>query len=294
LHDISREGRVLLAEEHSREGMIGLSPGEEKERDLSWHDWSRPVDLTPDGTRLLFDETGEGGGAGYAVYLRRTDDSAAVRLGEGHALALSPDGRWALSTPQATPAVLVLLPTGAGEPRRLATGNFGAIQRAAWLPRRERLVLAANEAGHGTRLYVQPASGGVPRAITPEGVGPEWAVSPDGAAIAGVGPDRRLRLYPVDAGEPSEVAGAAAGDAPVRFSPDGQSLYVLERGDGAAFAMARIDIASGERTRWKDIGPAGVDGMTGLPRVLLSADGQSYVYPYVRLLDELFLVDGLR
>jgi len=95
LHDISREGRVLLAHEYSREGIMGRSPGDEKERDLSWHDWSRPVDLTADGTTLLFDETGEGGGASYAVYVRKTDDSPAVRLGDGHALALSPDGKWA-------------------------------------------------------------------------------------------------------------------------------------------------------------------------------------------------------
>ena len=92
LHDVSHDGRVLLAEEHSRQGIVGLSPGESQERDLSWHDWSRPVDLTPDGTTLLFDETGEGGGAGYAVYVRKTDDAPAVRLGDGHALALSPDG----------------------------------------------------------------------------------------------------------------------------------------------------------------------------------------------------------
>ncbi|MFY9549924.1 MAG: protein kinase, partial [Thermoanaerobaculia bacterium] len=101
LHDVSREGRVLLALEHSREGIVGLPPGEGKERDLSWHDWSRPVDLTPDGTTLLFDETGEGGGAAYGVYLRATDGSPAVRLGDGRGLALSPDGRWALSSPNA-------------------------------------------------------------------------------------------------------------------------------------------------------------------------------------------------
>src|SRR4029450_5649326 len=70
LHDISREGRVLLAHEHGREGILGTSPGAPTERDLSWHDWSRPADLTADGTMLLFDETGEGGGASYAVYLR--------------------------------------------------------------------------------------------------------------------------------------------------------------------------------------------------------------------------------
>ncbi len=296
LHDVSHDGRVLLAEEHSRQGIVGLSPGESQERDLSWHDWSRPVDLTPDGTTLLFDETGEGGGAGYAVYVRKTDDAPAVRLGDGHALALSPDGKWALSTPQTEPAELVLLPTGAGQARRLATGSFANVLRAAWLPGGEHLVLAANEPGRAARLYVQPVAGGAPRPFTPEGVGPDWAVEPDGGAVVATGPDRRLLVYGIaaDAPEPEPVRGALAGDVPIRFSPDGRALYVLVRGDGPASVIERIDVSTGERSAWREVGPAGVVGALGIPRVFLSADGQSYVYTYVRLLDELFLVDGLK
>jgi hypothetical protein len=58
--------------------------------------------------------------------------------------------------------------------------------------------------------------------------------------------------------------------------------------------IERIDVSSGERSAWREVGPAGVVGALGIPRVFLSADGQSYVYTYVRLLDELFLVDGLK
>ena len=301
LHDVSRDGRVLLAQEHAREGIAGVSPGDKTERDLSWHDWSRPVDLTADGTTVLFDETGEGGGASYAVYLRATDESPAVRLGEGHALALSPDGRWALSTPQSEPAQLVLLPTGAGTPRGIPTGAFDAVLRAAFLPGGERLVLSANEPGRALRLYVQPADGGAPRAITPENVGAEWAVSPDGLRVAAVDARGALVSYPVDGGgdgdgggEPEPIPGAAAGDSPVRFSPEGRSLYVLARGDGAACAVDRLDLATGRREHWKAILPPDPVGVYGIPRLLLSADGGSYVYAYVRLLDDLYLVDGLR
>ena len=42
---------------------------------------------------MVFAENGEGGGAGYSVWLRRTDLSPAVRLSEGAAMALAPDGR---------------------------------------------------------------------------------------------------------------------------------------------------------------------------------------------------------
>jgi hypothetical protein len=295
LHDVSRDGRVLLAYEHAREGIAGVSPGDKTERDLSWHDWSRPVDLTADGTQVLFDETGEGGGASYAIYLRPTDESPAVRLGDGHALALSPDGRWALSTPQSEPAQLVLLPTGPGTPSGIPTGGFDAILRAAWLPGGDRLVLSANEPGRALRLYVQPAGGGAPRAITPENVGAEWTVSPDGQRVAAVDAQGALVSYAIDGGgEPEPILGAVAGDSPVRFSPEGRSLYVLARGDGAACAIDRLELTTGGRVSWKTIAPPDPVGVYGIPRLLLSADGASYVYAYVRLLDDLYLADGLR
>jgi len=271
-----------------------LPPGADRERDLSWHDWSRPVDLTADGTAVLFDETGEGGGSAYAVYLRTTDGAPAVRLGDGHALALSPDGKWALSTPHRTPAELVLLPTGAGEPRRIATGNFANILRAAWSPGGESLLVGANEPGRGARLYVQSARGGDVRPVTPEGTGAAWAVSPDGTRVAASDADQRLMLYDLDGGEPSAIPGTEPGDVPVRFTPDGRSLYVLVRGEGARGEIHSVDVTTGDRTLWKEVAPADPIGVFGVPRVFLSADGRSYVYSYVRMLDELFLVDGLR
>ena len=63
--------------------MIGSPRASPKERDLSWLDWSTPGDLSADGRTVLFAETGEGGGPKYAVYLRKTDNSPAIRLSEG-------------------------------------------------------------------------------------------------------------------------------------------------------------------------------------------------------------------
>ena len=63
LLDVDRDGHVLLTRGNDRAGMMGLAPGEAKERDLSWLDWSVPGDLSPDGRTVLFFESGEGGGA---------------------------------------------------------------------------------------------------------------------------------------------------------------------------------------------------------------------------------------
>ena len=49
---------------------MGLATGETRERDLSWLDWSLPIDLSPDGTQVVFDEEGEQGGPSYTVAVR--------------------------------------------------------------------------------------------------------------------------------------------------------------------------------------------------------------------------------
>jgi len=49
LQDIATDGRVLLTSVNWKGGIIYQPPGEEQERELSWLDWSIPVDLSPDG-----------------------------------------------------------------------------------------------------------------------------------------------------------------------------------------------------------------------------------------------------
>jgi len=101
LCDIWKDGRVLMMRASWRRELVGMIAGETKQRDLSWLDYSYPAGLSPDGKTLLFDEEGGGGslaysksgGLSYAVYIRKTDGSPAVLLGEGGALALSPDGK---------------------------------------------------------------------------------------------------------------------------------------------------------------------------------------------------------
>jgi len=73
----------------SRGEIVALPPGAAKERDLSWFDWSLMGDMSADGRTVLFSESGEGGGQGYSTFLRATDGSPAVRLGEGSGATLA-------------------------------------------------------------------------------------------------------------------------------------------------------------------------------------------------------------
>src|SRR3984957_11309109 len=94
LEDIWQDGKLLLSRQSWRRELSGLVPGMTKEQDFSWLDYSFPAELSSDGKRLLFDEEGSGGGAGYSVYLRKTVEDSAVRLGDGESVTLSPDGKW--------------------------------------------------------------------------------------------------------------------------------------------------------------------------------------------------------
>jgi hypothetical protein len=114
LQEIHRDGRVLLIHVNPRTRTVCRPPGASGERDLSWFDWSTAADLSADGKTLLFYEWGEGVAGNPTVYLRKTDGQDAIRLGEGKALSLSPDGTWALALQTGPPPRLVLLPTGPG------------------------------------------------------------------------------------------------------------------------------------------------------------------------------------
>ena len=192
LQDAWRDGRVLFTRDNWRRGMTVLAPGESAERDFTWLDWSYPADISADGKTLLFREEGEAGGPSYAVYLRKSDGSPAVRLGEGASLALSPNQKWVLCTRPSSLADLFLLPTGAGESKALPKGALAQVNtaRAAWFPDGKRFLLSASEAGRGSRLYVQDIEGGKAEPITPEGADVlTFSLSPSGRTAAAVGPD---------------------------------------------------------------------------------------------------------
>src|SRR5579871_4190658 len=97
IHDISRNGVVLLTADKTRLGMYVLAPGETRERSLSWFDWSLLTDISADGKTVVFSETGEATAGHYSVFLRKTDGSPAVRLGDGGFGFISPDGKWVVS-----------------------------------------------------------------------------------------------------------------------------------------------------------------------------------------------------
>ena len=293
LHDVSRDGRGLLERFSQEHEMVGRAAGQPAERNLSWLDGSVPADLSADGTVLLFTEVGMGGGPGRAVYKRGTDGSPAVRLGEGIALALSPDGKWALTYPGGKSSQLVLLPTGPGQPRELKLPGLRPLgEGACFFPDGKRVLLRAMDADQKIRLYVFDIETGKASAVTPEGIHPQvpFSLSPDGRVLICYRIGSGSELYEVDGGSGRAVPGLR-GNLPIKWCADGRCLFVRTT-DINPVKVYRLTLSTGHLELWKELSipDVGNQGMDVFP----TADGKSYVYGYTRYFADLFIADGLR
>jgi dipeptidyl aminopeptidase/acylaminoacyl peptidase len=296
IQDIARDGRVLLKHAEWLTSMICLPPGSSSEVDLSWFGFSHGKDLSNDGKSILFDEGGTSVGGRGGVYLRGMDGSPAVHLGEGYAMGLSPDGKWALSGRTDFADRLVLLPVGAGQSRVVKAEGLDLIN-AEWFPDGKRILLSAAQHGRPPRLYVQEIEGGIPHPITPEGVeiGP---VSLDGNLVIGRGPGTAAFLYPVLGGPPRAVPGVDPADHLIRWDAEGKKVFLARAEGFASVSIYRLDPASGRRELWKKLGPADPTGLSNNSfidsNVLLTPDGKVYSYSYMRDLSDLYVVEGLK
>ena len=293
LDDVSRDGRVLIAHHTLINSMWTSAEGESAERDLTWLDFSVPSDISPDGKTILFSELGEGGGKTSSVYLRNIDGSPAVRLGDGQALALSPDGKSVLVSFPGAADRFVLLPTGTGEPKTIALSGFDAIDGAAWLPDGKEFVFGGQEAGGKWRVYRLNAQGGKPRAISPEGVRiPDFMtgpVSPDGRFFFGArGPGRWFR-FPIEGGEALPIAGLERRDFPIRWTSD-RSFWVSRFGSGDIW---RLDPETGRKTPRGSSLKAPLANLSFL-RIIMTPDGRSYAYAARRAHSTLYVIEGLK
>jgi Tol biopolymer transport system component len=297
LQDISRDGRALVTRDSGRARILARPSGETRERDLSWFDTSIAADLSADGTMLLFSEGGGETSGGSTVYLRKTDGSAAVRLGEGNSLALSPDGRWALSTTKDN-SELHLLPTGVGEARQIERRLVDSYDWAGFLPDGKQILFAGRAKGRSGRLFVQNLGAGAnePRPVTPEGAGGGYAghaISPDGRSVTGPAADGRFLIYPVEGGTPAPIAGLLEEEVPAQWSADGRYLYVYRPIEVPA-RIFRLDLSTGRREPWKELLPDDLAGVNVIAAVVLTRDGRSYAYTCGQFLSDLYLVEGLK
>ncbi len=294
IQDIGRDGRVLVAHGSERAGISCLAPDLERENDLSWLDWSLAHDLSKDGRLLLFSESAEGGGSEGSVYLRPTDGAPAIRLSDGGtAYAIGPDGQWVLTQQRRDDGRrLILVPTGAGEPREVPFEGMRA-HAAQWHPDGKRMIFAANAPDEGVRLWNVVLASGERHPICPEGVIPlGFEVSPDGGFVAASVAGQYL-CYPTGEGEPRAMPGIEPGDLVCGWTKDGGAVFAF-RPDELPVHVYQVNLASGERTLWRTLAPPDPTGIYRMARVRMALDGAAYAYSYFLQLLDLHVIEGLR
>jgi eukaryotic-like serine/threonine-protein kinase len=284
-------GQALVISHRLRIGIRGMPPGGKQEVELGWFGWSNVRAISRDGKKIVFEEEGEGGGPNYTVFLRDTDGSPPVKIGEGIGLAISPDNKWVV-TRSAKNGVLSLVPTGAGETKQL-THDDTTYDEVRYLPDGKHLLASGIEAGHGARDYLIDLNDGSSKPFTPEGiVGVQ--LSPDGRSVAVRGPDEKHGIWPMDGSGFRPIPDFDSKYYVTGWTPDGTSLYAASNQVlNPTAKVYRVNVSTGKMEFWKSFGQ-GTAGGSSAAAPVFSADGTAYAYGYQQILSEAYVVKGLQ
>ena len=294
LQDIAPDGRVLVALNEKRLALAFSTLSSAGDTELSWHDWNIAKDISPDGKKILFEDSSEAAGPGYAVAIRNIDGSAPTRLGDGSAGGLSPDGQWAISISAEHAAKITLLPVGPGQPRAVDVEGLEAINSgwAQFLANGKQILVNGNEKGRGRRCYVLSVDGGKATAVTPEGVtcGPS---SPDSRFLIGVDSNSAVAIYPVMGGPARSIPNLESGFRFIQWSQDGSMIFGYKPGELPS-KIYKVEIASGKETTVHQLRPSAQAGIVIVTPVVVSRDGSRFAYSFNQALSTLYLISKLQ
>jgi len=218
-------------------------------------------------------------------------------LGDGFALDLSADGRWALAVSDAG-RTLTALPTGAGQPRSIPVkGLEVSVRGSRWAPDGKTIVLAARpDGGDHVQLYRVAEDGSATRLSETGLFGmPFLELSHDGRWAAAL--DEQLSTVVISLADgtarPLPLASREL-VVPHGWSREGQ-LWVTEGGSSrqARARLLRVEPQSGRVLEERSVGPTDRGGVTQVDDVVLSADGREVAFSYSRDLGTLYIVRGL-
>ncbi len=259
--DIAADGRLLFSHEKMVVALMVASPSSAPERDVSAMGYGVNASLSADGKEIVFSEVGPSAGADYSVWSRRMDGTAAVEIGEGGALGISPDGKFVVALVPSQPTRLRVLPTGAGEARTFDVAPVNVdLELVSWMPGNKEFVFLGHEGGGPPHAYRVAVEGGPARPLTNQTGAHFWnRVSPDGKfVIEGPGSERsdwqvKWEVVDLETGQARPVA-LLAGDQPLQWEPDDKHVFVAHVGDNQG-TIFRVDVFSGQREVWKQLRP---------------------------------------
>ena len=155
----------------------------------------------------------------------------------------------------------------------------------SWLSNDEMVFSAVDREG-SMRLFVHRIGSATADPISPENIIGPSVVSPDGRHVAGLNAEDRMNwIFSIDPAEkPRLVSELSPSEFPIQWSADGTALYVRRRGGEMPLRVHRLDLATGEKSLWREVSIADRAGVLAIGHVLLTPDCRHYVIVYSRVL----------
>jgi hypothetical protein len=289
LRDISASGDVLISRATSRMSMFWGNVDGNSPQDISWLDWSRAVAISADGRRVLFDETGQGGGSRYSVFLYAADKRSSDRLGEGRAIDLSNDGGWALTQSASEPRKLFLV--SVKDHKAALVPNPGFEYRwAKFFPGQcQDILIAGRFPNQKEQLFRQHAPGGTPVPIL-TGVRIRGVVVDDsGLFAAGVTQEAKLVVVNLHDGS-SRYVDNPAHAVPVTFV--GTDQILTRREDGDSVVLEKLNLHNRQVHFYRKLPAGNRFGTAKTFPIFVAKDLKTFTYSRLETLSTLFVVSG--
>ena len=247
LLDVAPDGRALMARWDRRVGIRAFGWEATSQRDLSWFDKGFLLDLSPEGRTIVFHDID-------ATFLRRTDGSPPIRLGDGYTFdlgRLSPDGKWVVTASASGPRTPVLIPTGAGETRRLQAAP--TCDSAEWFPDGKRILCGNAKSGV---FSVEVATGKASKLPLPADTplfSQSQMLSRDGNRIAVIEANGDVRVFC------SPTAAQCSGfrrrppGIPRSDGPRTVGTCICTASERCRARIQRLDLDSGKMELWREL-----------------------------------------
>ncbi len=285
LEDISKTGKVLLARSTERMSMSLVEPNKNAIQSISRFDWSRVADISADGDSILFDESGEGGGKGYSVHLYHVRSRTFDRLGEGRAMDLSPDGKWAITEPSNSTSTIDLVAVN-GTRRLTLPGKGIKYVWVKFLPNNEEILFYGTLPGQPPNLYRQKLPDGAPALVFEDIVMAQPVIDASGQFAIARAPGPSLLLLNLKTGARRMVKINMQVTPVAVVNEKKVVVRVYDRGYLALFELNLTNGTLTPRRRMAD--PGAPDGMVPM---FISNDGNTLVYSRHSVDSDLVIAD---
>ena len=161
----------------------------------------------------------------------------------------------------------------------------------SWFPDGKHLLLTGAATGQPLRTYEMDTEGAKPQALGPtDFIGA--VVAPDGKRIAGRNAAGEAVVFNRESEKMEVIPGVDPPDQFSKWTEDGRALITYSSSPSAA-RIYRIDISTGQRTMLQTIEPAEKAGLTTPIRLAYAERAKTYTYSMIRILGNLYIVEGL-